>query len=183
MSEGKYYNNFYALDGQFPDGTVLTEVLIPPSIGEDILLLVMHCILRHSGKIWQPPTFKSDGSIVLSPITFQDKTGMKTCCEEIESNIERFLQQPTSSFSIKSLYMDFQDAIEKMEPAINFIEEHGGWCDNESFPGFDALEEAVDEEKASPKLIHSFEYLAKFMLQYKLGEKLMDGKDFKISHR
>lgn len=183
MSEGNFYKNYYApLGSLFCDGTILTEVLIPPSIGEDILPLVIDCILRHSGKIWQPPIFKSDGSIVLSPITFHDQTGMETCCKEIESNFEQILQQHTCSFNIKRLYIDFQAILEKIEPAIEFIEDHGGWCDNESFPGFDALEKAVAEGSSS-ELNNSFQSLAEFMFKYKIGEKAMDESTFKISQK
>ena len=68
---GNYCKHHTTIGGMFSGGTVITDITIPPSCGERILLFVIQTVMKTGGKIWENPAFGMDGSILLTPITFQ----------------------------------------------------------------------------------------------------------------
>lgn len=157
--------------------------------------------MKNGGKIWENPGFGMDGSILLTPITFQSNDAREKCCEEIEKTIEKVLenQKPISinsvegkedefelKLNIKFLFLQFQDIMKKISPAIEFVENNGGWFDGETgqFPGFDALEKAradgtLTEEQAK-EINTALLAFGNFMGAYILGSHLIGDENTTI---
>ena len=198
---GNYCKHHTTIGGMFSGNTVITDITIPPSCGERILLFVIQTVMKTGGKIWENPAFGMDGSILLTPITFQSNDAREKCCEEIEKTIEKVLenQKPISinpvegeednfevRLNIKFLFLQFQDIMKKISPAIEFVENHGGWFDGETgqFPGFDALEKAradgtLDEEQAK-EIDTALLTFGNFMGAYILGSHLIGDENTTI---
>ena len=194
---GNYCKHHYHIGGGFSDGTIVTDITIPPSCGERILLFAIQTVMKNGGKIWNGPGFGVDGSMLLSPITFRTNDGRKRCCEEIEKAIETVLenQKPISitpvegekgkygiRLNIKFLFLQFQDIMKKISPAVEYVENNGGWFNSETgqFPGFDALEKARGDgtlsEEQSKELEEALLAFGNFMGAYIIGSHLI-GED------
>lgn len=194
---GNYCKNYQALGLKFIGDSIVTDINIPPSCGERILLFVIQTVIKNGGKIWENPAFGMDGSILLTPITFQSNDAREKCCEEIEKTIEKVLEnQKTISINpvegeedkfdvklnVKFLFLQFQDIMKKINPVIEFVENNGGWFDGETgqFPGFDALEKAradgtLNEEQAIALLT-----FGNFMGSYILSSHLIGNENTTI---
>lgn len=193
-----YCKHHTTLGGKFRDGTVITDITIPPSCGERILLYVVQTVMKHGGKIWENPAFGTDGSIFLTSITFKSDDAREKCCEEIEKTIEEILENQKAisitpvegeedkfevKLNIKLLFIKFQDIMKKINPAVNFVENNGGWFDGENgqFPGFDALEKAradgtLSEEQAK-EIDSALLAFGNFMGAYMIGSQIISDKN------
>ncbi len=198
---GNYFKHHTILGGYFQEGGIVTDITIPPSCGDRILLFVIQTVLKHGGKICESPAFGMDGSIHLSPVRFQNDDAREKCCEEIEKTIETVLenQKPISinpvegeeekyevKLNIKFLFLQFQDIMKKISPAIEFVESNGGWFDRETgqFPGFDALEKAradgtLNEEQAK-EIDTALLTFGNFMGAYIIGSHLIGDENTTI---
>ncbi len=185
----------------FIDGAIVTDITIPPGCGERLLLFAIQTVMKNGGKIWSDPAFGMDGSILLTPITFQSNDGREKCCKEIEKAIETVLekQKPISitpfegeeenfnfKLNIKFLFLQFQDIMKKISPAVEYVENNGGWFDHETgrFPGFDALEKArtdgtLDEERAK-EIDNALLTFGNFMGAYNIGSYLISDENTTI---
>ena len=192
-----YCKHHTTIGGMFSDGTVITDITIPPSCGERILLFVIQTVMKNGGKIWENPAFGMDGSILLTPITFQSNDAREKCCQEIEKTIEKVLenQNPISittvegeedkfevRLNIEFLFLQFQNIMEKISPAIEFVESHGGWFDGETgqFPGFDALEKARADGTLGEEQAKALLTFGNFMGAYIFGSHLIDDENTTI---
>lgn len=186
---GKFYSHYTSLGSPWwGDGTTVTTITIPAECGEEPLLGVLSCIKRHGGKLWNPPNFHDDGSLILTPITFINTDQMKNCCEEIEAFLDSFMpitfkELPNGKielrFNIKFLFLMLQESLEKMKPAIDFIEANGGWDDGHEFKGFSSLEQANHDGTLDTKITESMNFISTFMGKYVIGDKMMQDKEFK----
>ena len=199
---GNYCKHHQTIGGRFSYGTtIVTDITIPPSCGERLLLFAIQTVMKNGGKIWSNPAFNMDGSMLLTPVTFQSNDGREKCCEEIEKAIETALenQSPTSitpvegeeekfeiKLNIKFLFLQFQDIMKKISPAVEYVENNGGWFDSETgqFPGFDALEKAradstLDEEQAK-EIDTALLTFGNFMGAYIIGSHLISDENTTI---
>ena len=198
---GNYCKHHHVIGGEFSDNTIVTDITIPPSCGERILLFAIQTVIKNGGKIWGNPAFGMDGSMLLTPITFQSNDGREKCSEEIEKAIETVLesQKPISITSIegeaekfeirlniKFLFLQFQDIMKKISPAVEYVENNGGWFDHETgrFPGFDALEKAradgtLDEEQAK-EIDNALLTFGNFMGAYIIGSHIIGDENTTI---
>lgn len=187
-----YCKNYTTIGGRFSDDTVITNITIPAGCGR-ILQFVVRSVLRNEGKIWENPALGvKDKSILLTTITFPNNEARRKCCEEIEEVIEqtvlmkhRNITVPLAEYgenrfdvnlNLHFLFCEFQSIMKKIRPAIEFIENNGGWFDekNNQFTGLDELVKAraygtLDETQKTAL----FEF-SKFMSSYLLGNHIFD---------
>ncbi len=163
--------------------------------------IVQTVVMKYGGKIWDNPAFGKDGSILLTPVTFPTPYAREKACTEIENEIEKVVKQqrPISvtpvdgseeqfelRLNIKFMFAQFQEIMENVNPAFEFIESNGGWLDTKTgkFPGFDALENARKnntlDEKQAKEIEDALAVFGKFMASYFLGSKLIDENTFNI---
>lgn len=198
---GNYCKHHQTIGGDFGCDTIVTDITIPPSCGERLLLFTIQTVMKYGGKIWSNPSFSIDGSIILAPVTFQSNYGREKCCEEIEKAIETVLENQKSisitpvegeeekfeiKLNIKFLFLQFQDIMKKISPAVEYIENNGGWFDSKTgqFPGFDALEKAradstLDEEQTK-EIDTALLTFGNFMGAYIIGSHLIGSENTTI---
>ncbi|MCI8310014.1 MAG: hypothetical protein HFJ45_07620 [Clostridia bacterium] len=189
----KYCKNYSNIGGRFYDGTIITSITIPPGCGEQAVSYVLLKVLTLGGKIWENPAIGSDGSFLITPITFNSDESRTECCKDIEAYIES--QMPISintvegkenqynlKLNLKYLFVQFQDIMKKIKPAIDFIENNGGWFDPETkqFSGYDALKKAYPNglsEIADTDLHAALIAFCNFMGAYTIGSTYMNDEN------
>lgn len=152
-----YCNTYFTIGNPFCGDTDVTGITIPSGCSR-ILQPVLKTVLMNGGIFHHNPAFGgTDKAIFLPFITFPDDEARKKCCEKVDDLIEQTLLIEHQKISITlvecngnkfdanlnlcCLFCQYQDIAKKINPIIKFIEENGGWFDEQTkqSPGFKAL--------------------------------------------
>lgn len=181
-----FCNSYHFLEDQ----SDVTMVIVPPSVVERIELQVIQLIFRYDGKPMRVGV--GDDNSRLYEVIFRDNAKKEMFCKEVNKKIEESLPFKMSStrekggkefldvkISLNQAFESYQELMEEIQPAIQFIEENGGWMDKKTgkFPGMEALKKALQEGNLPNKKKEAIIALANFMAINIIGKQLLNTED------
>lgn len=181
-----FCNSYHFLEDQ----SDVTMVIVPPSVVERIELHVIQLIFRYDGKPMRVGVGYDNSR--LYEVIFRDNTKKEMFCKEVNKKIEESLPFKMSStmekggkevldvkISLNQAFERYQELMEEIQPAIQFIEENGGWMDKKTgkFPGMEALKKALQEGNLPNKKKEAIIALANFMAINIIGKQLLNTED------
>lgn len=184
-----YCNSYRLLENQ----SVITMVIIPPTVVERLELYVMQSVFNFNGKIMRVGLGADES--MLFEVIFQDNTKRQMFCEEVNREIEECLPFKMSSsmekdgkealnvkLDLREALERFREIMEEIRPAIQFIEENGGWLDKKTgeFPGMDALKKALKEERMSDEMMKAIIALGNFMAINIIGKQVLNTEEAEL---
>ncbi len=185
-----YCESITPLNSRYP----ITTITIPPDQVRRMELRVMQLIIQFKGKPMGVGLGSGDGSLVYQAIFF-DNTSRQQFCDTVDKEIDS--GRPITitkldgqngedyevKINLKFMLAKFHALMGELHPLLSYIEENGGWpTSEETFPGADALDNAIRNETLSAEILNAISTFGSFMGAYYLGSASMTGPAT-ITHR